>query len=66
MFHGSQTSYYYYLYFGDRHGHGHMDLQLLMQSVPIPTNVSSNLAHGEVHLIQFLLILGCPQPIKLD
>ena len=58
-----------------------LDLQLPMQSVPITTNVvRSNLAHGEVYLIQhyvikfvsdlrqvggFLLVLRFPQSIKL-
>ena len=54
------------------------DLQLPMQSVPIITNVvSSNLAHGEVYLIQHYVIkfvgdfrqvsgfLWVPPPIKL-
>ena len=34
-----------------------LDLQLLMQSEPITTNVvSSNLAHGEVYSVQFYVI----------
>jgi hypothetical protein len=58
-----------------------LDLQLLMQSVPITTKVmSSNPAHGEVYSIQhyvinfvndlqqvsgFLWVLQFPPPIKL-
>jgi hypothetical protein len=58
-----------------------LDLQLLMQSVPITTKVvSSNISHGEVYSMQhylikfvidlqqvdgFHLVLRVPQPIKL-
>ena len=49
----------------NKHSWGHngrdqfynLDLQLPVESVPIPTNiVSSNLAHSEVYLIQYYLI----------
>ena len=58
-----------------------LDLQLLMQSVPITTKVvSSNISHGEVYSMQhylikfvidlqqvdgFHLVLRVPQPIEL-
>ena len=56
-----------------------LDLQLLVQSVPITTKVvSSNPAHGEVHSIEHYVIkfvsdlrqvsgfLRLPSPIKLN
>ena len=59
----------------------YLDLQLLVQSLPIITNfVSSNLAHGKVYTMQhyvikfvsefrhiggFLRVLRFPPPIKL-